>query len=118
MAQNTKLYRSTGSAWEEVKVGSDWSLIDNKPSTFTPTAHSHSEYLKSTAKAADSYNLGGQPASYYTNASNLSTGTIAAARIPSLAISKITDLQTTLNGKLDKTAITYNSGTLTIITGG
>ena len=41
MAYNTKLYKSTGSAWEEVRVASDWGLIANKPSTYTPTAHRH-----------------------------------------------------------------------------
>lgn len=46
MAYNTKLYKSTGSGWDEVRVGSDWSLIANKPTTFTPTSHSHSEYVK------------------------------------------------------------------------
>lgn len=45
MAYNTKLYKSTGSGWDEVRVASEWGLIANKPSTFTPTAHSHSEYL-------------------------------------------------------------------------
>ena len=45
MAYNTKLYKSTGSGWDEVRVGSEWGLIANKPSTFTPTAHSHPEYL-------------------------------------------------------------------------
>lgn len=45
MAYNTKLYKSTGNGWDEVRVGSEWGLIANKPSTFTPTAHSHPEYL-------------------------------------------------------------------------
>lgn len=47
MAYNTKLYKSTGSGWDEVRVASEWGLIANKPSTFTPTAHSHPEYLSS-----------------------------------------------------------------------
>ena len=48
MVYNTKLYKSTGSGWDEVRVASEWGLIANKPSTFTPTAHSHSEYLSVT----------------------------------------------------------------------
>ena len=47
VAYNTKLYKSTGSGWDEVRVASEWGLIANKPSTFTPTAHSHPEYLSS-----------------------------------------------------------------------
>ncbi len=48
MTYNTKLYKSTGIGWDEVRVGSEWGLIANKPSTFTPTAHSHSEYVKTS----------------------------------------------------------------------
>lgn len=43
MASNVKLYRSTGSIFEELKVASDWSIISSKPSTFPPTSHSHEE---------------------------------------------------------------------------
>ncbi len=45
MAYNTKLYRSTGSAWEEVRVGSEWGMIANKPTNFPPTSHTHPDYL-------------------------------------------------------------------------
>ena len=45
MAYNTKLYRSTGSTWEEVRVGSEWGLIANKPTNFPPTSHTHPDYL-------------------------------------------------------------------------
>lgn len=45
MAYNTKLYRSTGSAWEEVRVGSEWGMIANKPTNFPPTSHTHPNYL-------------------------------------------------------------------------
>lgn len=48
MAYNTKLYRSTGSTWEEVRVGSEWGMIANKPTNFPPTAHSHPEYVKTS----------------------------------------------------------------------
>lgn len=48
MAYNTKLYRSTGSAWEEVRVGSEWGLIANKPTNFPPTSHTHPEYVKTS----------------------------------------------------------------------
>lgn len=48
MAYNTKLYRSTGSAWEEVRVGSEWGMIANKPTNFPPTSHTHPEYVKTS----------------------------------------------------------------------
>lgn len=87
MAYNTKLYRSTGSSWDEVRVGSEWSLIANKPSTFTPTAHNHDTlYLGINAKAKDSDKLGGRLPSYYAP-------------------------------KSDVPVITYSNGTLTITTG-
>jgi hypothetical protein len=38
---NIRLKRYTGAAWEEVEVQTDWSQILNKPSTFTPTSHTH-----------------------------------------------------------------------------
>lgn len=48
MAYNTKLYRSTGSTWEEVRVGSEWGMIANKPTNFPPTSHTHPDYLSVT----------------------------------------------------------------------
>jgi hypothetical protein len=38
---NIRLKRYNGAAWENVEVQTDWSQILNKPSTFTPTSHSH-----------------------------------------------------------------------------
>jgi hypothetical protein len=38
---NIRLKRYNGAAWENVEVQTDWSQILNKPSTFTPTAHTH-----------------------------------------------------------------------------
>jgi hypothetical protein len=38
---NIRLKRYNGVAWEDVEVRTDWSQILNKPSTFTPTAHTH-----------------------------------------------------------------------------
>lgn len=38
---NIRLKRYTGATWEEVEVQTDWSQILNKPSTFTPTSHTH-----------------------------------------------------------------------------
>ena len=52
VAYNTKLYKSTGSGWDEVRVASEWGLIANKPSTFTPTAHTHPEYVSKTQLSA------------------------------------------------------------------
>jgi hypothetical protein len=39
---NIRVKRYNGTAWEEVEVRTDWSQILNKPSTFTPTSHTHS----------------------------------------------------------------------------
>ena len=49
-----------------------WADVTGKPATFPPESHSHS-------------------------ASEVSSGTLAVARIPSLAVSKITGLQATLD---------------------
>jgi hypothetical protein len=38
---NIRLKRYTGATWENVEVQTDWGQILNKPSTFTPTAHTH-----------------------------------------------------------------------------
>lgn len=73
-AFNVQLKRATGSSWDDVFVKTTWNLIDGKPTTFTPTQHLH-------------------------NASDINSGTLADARIPNLAISKITNLQTILDGK-------------------
>lgn len=53
----------------------DWEDVENKPSEFPPTSHTHA-------------------------AGDVSSGTFAAARIPALAISKITGLQDALDGIL------------------
>lgn len=57
----------------------DWEDVENKPSEFPPTSHTHA-------------------------AGDVSSGTFAAARIPSLAVSKITGLQDKIDeieGRLD-----------------
>jgi hypothetical protein len=38
---NIELKRYTGSGYEPLYPKTDWSLIDNTPVTFTPTAHTH-----------------------------------------------------------------------------
>jgi hypothetical protein len=38
---NIRLKRYTGATWEDIEVQTDWSQILNKPSTFTPTSHTH-----------------------------------------------------------------------------
>lgn len=61
-----------------------WSKLTGVPSTFTPSVHNHA-------------------------ASDVTSGTFATARIPSLAISKITGLQTALDGKQEASSA-YNTG--------
>jgi hypothetical protein len=46
---NIRLKRYTGVAWEDVEVQTDWSQILNKPSTFTPTSHTHGNLNNSGA---------------------------------------------------------------------
>lgn len=38
---NIRLKRYTGAAWEDLDVQTEWAQILNKPTTFTPTAHTH-----------------------------------------------------------------------------
>lgn len=43
MAYNVQLKKSNGSLYEDVYVATKWSLISDKPSTFTPTSHQHTK---------------------------------------------------------------------------
>ena len=43
MAYNVQLKKSDGSLYEDVYVATKWSLISDKPSTFTPTSHNHND---------------------------------------------------------------------------
>lgn len=54
----------------------DWEDVENKPAEFPPASHTHA-------------------------AGDVTSGTLAAARVPSLAISKITGLQSELDGKAE-----------------
>jgi hypothetical protein len=38
---NIRLKRYTGAVWEEIDVQTEWAQILNKPTTFTPTSHTH-----------------------------------------------------------------------------
>jgi hypothetical protein len=40
---NIRLKRYTGAVWEELEIQTDYSQILNKPTTFTPTAHTHGQ---------------------------------------------------------------------------
>lgn len=47
MAKNVEIRRSDGVNFnEKINVATHWSLIEGKPTTFTPTSHSHSEYIR------------------------------------------------------------------------
>lgn len=52
MAKLVKLYRSDGSSFnEEYYVATDWSIINNKPTNFTPAVHNHDDrYFLRTSK--------------------------------------------------------------------
>lgn len=75
-----------GTSGKVIKAGSApfdgvYSSLSGIPSTFTPSAHNH-------------------------NASDINAGTLADARIPALAISKTTGLQTALDGKASTDVVT------------
>jgi len=57
-----------------------WANVSSKPTTFAPTAHQHT-------------------------ADDINTGTLDTARIPALSIAKVTGLQTSLDGKINKSAL-------------
>ena len=75
----------------KLKVGG-WSLGANAYAIYH-------EGNDGTGSGLDADLLDGQHGSFYQNASNLTTGTVPEPRLPALPISKITDLQTALNGK-------------------
>ena len=41
-----QIKRHNGSGWDNIDPKVDWSSIQNKPTSFTPTSHTHTEYLK------------------------------------------------------------------------
>jgi hypothetical protein len=66
-----------------------------------------------TLTANNSTNLGGQPASFYTNASNISTGTLAFARLPALYLGTTT-IQSTSAAQAVTGITTLAAGNTTI----
>jgi hypothetical protein len=104
VAYNTKLYKSTGSGWDEVRVASEWGLIANKPSTFTPTAHSHAaeDVTQGTFNVARIPNL---------SASKITSGVFSVDRIPNLSASKITSGVFSVDRIPDLDASKITSGT-------
>jgi hypothetical protein len=77
---NLDLKRNNGVSLDEIKLPTDWSIISNKPSTFTPTAHNH-------------------------DASNINAGTLHVNRIPDLNMSKITSGNLLTNRLQEPTAM-------------
>nr|WP_225583570.1 pyocin knob domain-containing S74 family peptidase [Pseudoxanthomonas sp. PXM02] len=79
----------------------DWAAIDNKPGTYPPSAHSHAiaeivGLIAALAAKAD--------AAHTHAAGDITSGTLAAERIPALPISLITNLQTILDAVVRKDA--------------
>lgn len=66
----------TGTVLSATPGAVDWPTITNKPTAFTPSAHTHA-------------------------AADIVSGTLAPARLPALAISQTTGLQTALDGKFN-----------------
>jgi hypothetical protein len=66
--------------------------------------------INSTSYSGSAASLGGQAPSYYTNASNITTGTLPISRIPSNIVNTSADF--TLNGKITFANAVYIANTL------
>jgi hypothetical protein len=91
-----KAYRWGGSSYVEVS-GSDWATISNKPSTFAPSTHaaSHASGGSDAVTLAVSQVTGLQTAldskaaaSHTHSAADITSGTIAAARLPATVVQR------------------------------
>jgi hypothetical protein len=107
--------------WTEFAVSSDWATLSGKPSTFTPSSHTHTasaitDFASAVAAAAPPT----------TDASLLTSGTLSASRLPasvvltsdsrlsdartptthSHSIADVTGLQTALNAKATPADVT------------
>jgi hypothetical protein len=91
-----KTYRWSGSSYAEISA-SDWATLTNKPSTFAPSAHaaSHASGGGDAVTLAVSQVTGLQTAldgkaaaSHTHSAADITSGTIAAARLPATVVQR------------------------------
>lgn len=75
--------------------------------------HVNSSYI-GTLTANNATNLNGQPASYYTNATNITTGTLATARLPATA-NITTAVNVGANVNLSTTRISVGNSTVNVV---
>jgi hypothetical protein len=79
--------------WSEFAVASDWATLSGKPSTFPPTSHTHT-----ASQITDFSSAVAAAAPPTTDASLLTTGTLAAARLPASVVltsdSRLSDART------------------------
>lgn len=81
----TSVNTSTVNATSTVTVGTTTNSVSLSTTTITVGNSSITSSINSTSftgTANNATNLGGQPASYYTNAANINTGTLPYAQIP------------------------------------
>lgn len=88
-----------------VSVLANSGIVANTTGTFVNTA------FIGTLSANNSTNLNGQPATFYTNASNITTGTLATARLPATA-----NIATVINvgANVNLTTTTISVGNTTV----
>lgn len=107
MTQATVGFRDANGNW--VPVRADNPLPTSGGGSTGPTVTSVNAQTGDVV--LDAASVGAAPASHTHAAADVTSGTFSTARIPNLAISKVTNLQTSLDAKQDSLPAAPSTGT-------